>query len=41
VLEWHGQVVWAKQFGVAAGFAAENGGEFPIEILEEPLSPGE
>jgi tRNA(Ile)-lysidine synthetase-like protein len=41
VLEWHGQVVWAQQFGAAAEFAAENGGEFPIEILEEPLSPGE
>jgi tRNA(Ile)-lysidine synthase len=41
VLEWRGRVVWAKQFGVEAEFAAENGGEFPIEILEEPLSPGE
>lgn len=40
VLEWHGQVVWARRFGVAAEFAAENGGEFPIEILEEPPIPG-
>jgi tRNA(Ile)-lysidine synthase len=40
VLEWRGRVVWARQFGVAAECAAENGGEFPLEILEEPLSPG-
>jgi tRNA(Ile)-lysidine synthetase-like protein len=40
VLEWHGQVVWARRFGVAAEYAAENGGAFPIEILEEPPIPG-
>jgi tRNA(Ile)-lysidine synthase len=41
VLEWRGRVVWTRQFGVAAEFAAEDGGEFPIEILEEPPRPGE
>ena len=39
VLEWHGQVVWARRFGVAAEYAAENGSAFPIEILEEPPIP--
>ncbi|MGD0580632.1 MAG: tRNA lysidine(34) synthetase TilS, partial [Bryobacteraceae bacterium] len=39
VLEWRGRIVWARQFGVAAECAAENGGEFPIEILEEPPIP--
>jgi hypothetical protein len=39
VLEWHGQVVWARRFGVAAEYAAENGSGIPIEILEEPPIP--
>ena len=41
VLEWRGRIVWARQFGVAAEFAAENGCESPLEILEEPPIRGE
>jgi len=36
VLEWQGQVVWARGFGVAVGWRAGPGSAYPIEIAEEP-----
>jgi tRNA(Ile)-lysidine synthase len=40
VLEWQGQIVWARGFGVAVGWRAESGSAYPIEIVEEPPSAG-
>lgn len=38
VLEWRGQVVWARGLGVAAGWCAGSGSANPIEIIEEPAT---
>ena len=38
VLEWQGQVVWARGLGVAAGWCAGSGSANPIEIVEEPAA---
>ncbi len=38
VLEWQGQVVWARGFGVATGWRAGSGSAYPIEIAEEPAT---
>jgi tRNA(Ile)-lysidine synthase len=38
VLEWQGQVVWARGLGVSAGWQAGSGSAYPIEIVEEPAT---
>lgn len=38
VLEWQGQVVWARGLGVAAGWRAGAGSSGAIEIVEEPTA---
>jgi tRNA(Ile)-lysidine synthetase-like protein len=38
VLEWRGQVVWTRGFGVAPGWRAGSGNVCPIEIAEEPVA---
>lgn len=40
VLEWQGQVVWARGIGVAVGWRAGSGSAYPIEITEEPPVAG-
>jgi tRNA(Ile)-lysidine synthase len=41
VLEWQGQVVWARGLGVAADWCAGPGSANPIEIVEEPATARE
>ena len=38
VLEWQGQIVWARGLGVAAGWCAKAGSANSIEIVEEPAT---
>ncbi len=41
VLEWRGEMVWARGFGVAAEYAADSGGGRVIVIQEEAASRSE
>ena len=40
VLEWRGEVIWCRKFGVAEGYEAGPECKFPIEITEEPVLAG-